>query len=811
MAWQKRSGLPALVFLLKFVAIAPASASQYVVEGFSLGDGVFQNPAYRSYSCKPSDTYAGLTWCQRIQQRGPNNGILSSTVMHKTGDGTAVYLMANIAPITISRQGIQKEIEELSREMNNRPATVKWLPERRGLPTSLIVMWGAIKVEELNTEAIAIVATGNSPNVGILVDTLGDLQRSAKEGFPVYRITGGPGYLYSASFDQNGRGHRHYVAANASQLLPAEVSRADTPPEVSEFELEMEETLKKDQSLAADDYRLWPEVAEITRRLARKTSPKVANDALDKVFAKFASKKLYSHVWSILPGGAIEHLADHEHWRLDILGPTTGFPALRRSIQSFLAGNPPDPFTEFLYYVLGDYDRALQVNPNSIISDVLHYAIGYRAFESLLQDTAKTLKIRREDIEKHCSHEPTSVQCILTFLNEVPQLYADKPLGSFVPSFSALAASAKPHFEKVLHTAPSRSHADDAAYILGWLALYQGKTEEALSYFAQSMVVGNGDYLGVRRTVRILERNSPEGQLAIVKSNKIFAQQPVLWYVAARSAYRDHNYSLAIQSAELALKMLNVPLERLPVTTDRERIEAAIEKINPQFRDDRNMSEIPYLIEASREILEYSKYLNSIAAERPESVEKKARAIIVKYSMLLDQDEQKRSGSSTNAPLPAHKDLRQAVYLIDRTLESTKQGHYSVLREWLYYRKARILAVFDPQTIVTAISAMEQEFPKSPLLPNALTEELYGEGLIMKDLPAAQRTFRELIDKYPTSNAIDNAYTWMAIIFRCEGRVEDAQRINREIIRRFPFTRHAMYAQERNAKPGADSCGFREQ
>jgi hypothetical protein len=44
--------------------------------------------------------------------------------MHKTGDGTAVYLMANIAPITISRQGIQKEIEELSREMNNRPATV---------------------------------------------------------------------------------------------------------------------------------------------------------------------------------------------------------------------------------------------------------------------------------------------------------------------------------------------------------------------------------------------------------------------------------------------------------------------------------------------------------------------------------------------------------------------------------------------------------------------------------------------------------------------------------------------------------------
>jgi tetratricopeptide (TPR) repeat protein len=812
MSSPPRLWLLTLMLLFELSAMTSAGAAQYVIEGFSLGERAFDNPAYRSYSCKPSDDFAGLTWCQRTKQRSATNSVLSSTIMHNTGNGTAVYLMANVAPITISRKIIQSEIDELSREINQRPAMVKLLPERQGLPTSLVALWGEIKLEELKSEAIAIVAAGNSPKVGVLVDTLGDLQRSAKEGLPVYRITGGPGYLYSASFDRNGHGHRHYVAANASQLLPAEASRADTPPEVSEFELEMEETLKKDQSLAADDYRLWPKVAEITRRLARKTSPKVANDALDKVFAKFASKKLYSHVWSILPGGAIDHLADHEYWKLDILGPNTGFPALRRSIQSFLAGNPPDPFTEFLYYVLGDYDRALQVNPNSIINDVLHYAIGHRTFESLLQDTAKTLKVSREDIAKHCWREPTSVQCILTFLNEVPQLYADKPLGSFVPSFSALAASAKPHFEKVLRTASSRSHADDAAYILGWLALHQGKTEEALSYFAQSMVVGNGDYSGIRRTVRILERNPPDKQLGMVKSNHIFAQEPALWYVAARSAYRDYNYGLAIESAELALKMMNVPLERLPATTDPKRIEAALEKIKPQFRYDRNMSEIPYLIEASREILQHDKYLSLVATERPDIVEKRARAIILKYSMLLDQDQHKRSAPPRDDSLvPAHKDLRQAVHLIDRTLERTpNNARYSALREWLYYRKARILAVFAPQAISEAIAAMEQEFPKARLLPNALAEELYAEG-VMRDLSAAQRTFRKLVDKYPTSNAIDNAYTWMAIIFRCEGRVEDAQKMNREIIRRFPLTRHAVYAQERMAKPSAEGCGLHEQ
>ena len=201
--------------------------------------------------------------------------------------------------------------------------------------------------------------------------------------------------------------------------------------------------------------------------------------------------------------------------------------------------------------------------------------------------------------------------------------------------------------------------------------------------------------------------------------------------------------------------------------------------------------------------MQYLKYLKSIGTERPDSLEKRARAIIVKYSMLLDP----HGSPPSNLPA-AHKDLRQAVYLIDNTIESTakKPVQYGGLREWLYYRKARILAVFAPETIPGVIAAMEQEFPDSRLLPNAMAEELYGEGLIMRNLRAAQSTFQKLVDKYPTSNAIDNAYTWMAIIFHCQGRVEDAQRMDREITRRFPLTRHAAYAQKRMASPKADSC-----
>ena len=53
--------------------------------------------------------------------------------------------------------------------------------------------------------------------VGLLVDSLSDPTRSAKADLPVYRVAGGAGYFYSASFEPGGRGHRRYVAIDVSQ------------------------------------------------------------------------------------------------------------------------------------------------------------------------------------------------------------------------------------------------------------------------------------------------------------------------------------------------------------------------------------------------------------------------------------------------------------------------------------------------------------------------------------------------------------------------------------------------------------------
>ena len=81
----------------------------------------------------------------------------------------------------------------------------------------------------------------------------------------------------------------------------------------------------------------------------------------------------------------------------------------------------------------------------------------------------------------------------------------------------------------------------------------------------------------------------------------------------------------------------------------------------------------------------------------------------------------------------------------------------------------------------------------------------------MNNTGAAERAFQELLRQYPDGNAVDNAYSWMAIIERCAGRNQLADELNQEIMRQFPFTRHAQFARARpsiqTAWIDSDSCG----
>ncbi len=205
----------------------------------------------------------------------------------------------------------------------------------------------------------------------------------------------------------------------------------------------------------------------------------------------------------------------------------------------------------------------------------------------------------------------------------------------------------------------------------------------------------------------------------------------------------------------------------------------------------------------------YEGALQGMNGQEPKAFSRRARAIILKYSMLVDHPLDESGNRKTTLPTE-HRDLRQALHLIDTTLQST-QGNpaYAALREWMFYRKVRILADYDPEMVGETIALMEKEFPASHLLDDVLAEQIFSEGVVMANVDAAKATFAELLKRYPHGNAVDNAYSWMEITLRCAGRVDEARKINDEIIRLFPLTRHAQYARLRNADPSRylNGCG----
>jgi hypothetical protein len=68
----------------------------------------------------------------------------------------------------------------------------------------------------LDNDSIKMLAEGRSPKRGYLIDFIGNFARSAKEGLPIYRISGGAGFLWLGSFDPIGRGILRFAAVDPS-------------------------------------------------------------------------------------------------------------------------------------------------------------------------------------------------------------------------------------------------------------------------------------------------------------------------------------------------------------------------------------------------------------------------------------------------------------------------------------------------------------------------------------------------------------------------------------------------------------------
>ena len=190
----------------------------YSVAGILLGSSVGVGSAdYRDYTCAPARQYAGFTGCLRqTVERSRRRRVMESTSFLHAADGSAVYINQNLDPVALDENDARDEISRLSETLGK--ATVFPTQSARGVPSGLIAAWGAVSLQPLDPGRTAELAEGTGDKPGILVDTIGNPQRSAQLGLPVYRLGGGAGYVWSASWNGRGRGALRMLAIDASRL-----------------------------------------------------------------------------------------------------------------------------------------------------------------------------------------------------------------------------------------------------------------------------------------------------------------------------------------------------------------------------------------------------------------------------------------------------------------------------------------------------------------------------------------------------------------------------------------------------------------
>ncbi|MGZ8371997.1 MAG: hypothetical protein ACXW3G_03765 [Rhodoplanes sp.] len=255
------------------------SSSDFVVDGLALGSRApTEHPSYSAFQCSPSEVFAGLTWCQRVQRErtGARERSTSTSILHHT-DGRAAYVNRVSEPVVYGAGGFQNEFDRLSAR-HGKPARVLRIPDKDGLPDAIIAVWGTIQLDPLDSDSVATLAAGGSPRKGLLADFIGNFQRSARLGLPVYRLSSGAGYIWSASADSNGRGHQRALVFDADLTAPAQVAErpnAATPLPAGDSAMAAENAAEK----AAGEIVAGEKVAADKAAAEKAAADKAAADA----------------------------------------------------------------------------------------------------------------------------------------------------------------------------------------------------------------------------------------------------------------------------------------------------------------------------------------------------------------------------------------------------------------------------------------------------------------------------------------------------------------------------------------------------
>jgi len=275
-----RAGIVVLAYVVLY-GNAIAAPTEYAVDGLAVGTQLnFGSASYGEYTCRPSDQFDGFTWCQKTRKGKERRGTFSATysILHSR-DGAAVYVNRSQEPAFFGANEADNDIQRYSRKIGELPRITR-MPRRAGFPTGILASWGKVELEPLDKDSIEALTEGRRPTTkGYFIDFIGDFKRSAKEGLPIYRLSGGAGFVWIGSFDQKGRGTLRLTAVDASALAPTTTPKP--PAETVENPKAQDAIANTDSQLLRTEAEKEPaDKARIDAERAREDAEKARDEAV---------------------------------------------------------------------------------------------------------------------------------------------------------------------------------------------------------------------------------------------------------------------------------------------------------------------------------------------------------------------------------------------------------------------------------------------------------------------------------------------------------------------------------------------------
>jgi S1-C subfamily serine protease len=200
------------------------SPSPYSVGGLFLGEKVdFGSAARLGYKCAGSQKFEGFAWCTKASSEGEARGqfrVWFSMMLDR--DRRVVYVNRYQEPAYWRANEAKDDIQRYSKKVGQEPRVIH-LPARPGLPRGTLATWGDVVLEPIVGDELKLLAADKPLPKGIAIDFIGDFTKSARQGIPIYRLTGGSGFVWAGSYNEAGRGTLRFVAVNASAYTPQPV------------------------------------------------------------------------------------------------------------------------------------------------------------------------------------------------------------------------------------------------------------------------------------------------------------------------------------------------------------------------------------------------------------------------------------------------------------------------------------------------------------------------------------------------------------------------------------------------------------